>query len=432
MLFSYFENDFQTEHYNMSQDRAQKCARHINSSLYENFNNKYDTLSIPPKVSYICSNGKYYVITVLNGEEITREIHYNEDGFITEPIEEGYIGLQDMFIQALILKNNSAFIKKQALEKASLKTKQRQINAKRALLINKIPTFNITHSNKTTEITNLEENIKNLFLQNKNNVKFNEQLTKNGVGIDRISFLVRKEDIRSGFAFKKKGPITIIYHKNCYKIHIESEIISTNHSLSDTILAAFSYLTSHAVFNKRVTQIMTKTYSNKTIQVKQLLQLMPICRLEIAFDFILPDFFKLLHKSAYDSNGVHSLKKGVFTDKSGIVTKTYYTSDYRKHLQDSLICNYERGKKISKNQDLYRLEIRYTKKYLKLFKFKPEFISFLNFPPIFLAYFNAVKIANAIGHTVQNPDVYKKLRVFIDEKPEYELLKYMLDYAFGY
>ena len=66
-----------------------------------------------------------------------------------------------MFIQALILKNNSAFIKKQALEKASLKTKQRQINAKRALLINKIPTFNITHSNKTTEITNLEENIKN-------------------------------------------------------------------------------------------------------------------------------------------------------------------------------------------------------------------------------------------------------------------------------
>ena len=84
------------------------------------------------------------------------------------------------------------------------------------------------------------------------------------------------------------------------------------------------------------------------------------------------------------------------------------------------------------NKSLFRIEFRIMQKYLQFEKIQFDLEGLLLYPPIYFPYNNVIALADSLRMAVSNGETFYKLRKFIDDKPEYQLLKYILDYAYGY
>ena len=259
---------------------------------------------------------------------------------------------------------------------------------------------------------------------------FKETETPNGVVIDKLSLRIHQKYISSTNLGTIEG-ITLVNRGNWCFIHIHSELLQQNVKIGHIIYIVLLILNKLGVFNYELRgKIYDMKYSLSSVR-SLLYNYFLFSGYEVAFDFDVPVGL-LINESEWSNYKTSYYSKDLRTSKqmtsSGI--KRFRTNK-------SLLCIYDRGKKIDSMSQLSRFEIRMESKYIRDNRFRSSelfYWDFINKSPISLACLNRVSLAKAVETAIRldkdnYPNQLYKIYQLIDGQKEYDLLKWIIKYA---
>ena len=424
--------------FKLPKDKESKIISALTKEVYETIKNGSVEVikSDINKTSYMLHDGVPCQITNdKNGNQIILKGEFTEDGFseFDDCDGVGYLTITDLFSKFFERLNGNDVIKFLMMNQVSQRTEKRKLQEKRALKTNDLVNFtNNQHSA-------IKDGYEKVSLDNEDLINGTmapkEHETKNGIGIDRIGFIIKRELLNvDKINGNNYNFISVIDMHHCYIINIEGERLTSKIENTYTIVYdAFYELNKLGFFKEEINEIF-KCNLNKLETVRKIIEYAPVHRIEVAFDFSCPEFMSYIHKTTLDDYGEKTFIKinSSVENNSKSYSSTYYSNDHVKHIQKSLICIYDRGLKMGLNKSLFRIEFRIMQKYLQFEKIQFDLEGLLLYPPIYFPYNNVIALADSLRMAVSNGETFYKLRKFIDDKPEYQLLKYILDYAYGY
>ena len=175
----------------------------------------------------------------------------------------------------------------------------------------------------------------------------------------------------------KDMPVTIIFYGNVSQINIHAEFQPLEKHLGKKCLNAILILLFNGVFNSEFNLLFNRTFRlffpyilfSDSLVVLLLSRLFKIIEWENAIDFLDISPFTFIK---IDENNNKSFRKFYDTiySKDCKKTRRITIENNKKYIelkgvQKSLICGYDKGKKIQSERQIYRLEIKFQGKYQK-------------------------------------------------------------------
>ncbi|HOV13213.1 MAG TPA: hypothetical protein PK771_02925 [Spirochaetota bacterium] len=301
--------------------------------------------------------------------------------------------------------------------------RMRRANIRKKLVSQK-PVLVLESQNNPTDYTNVEENV--------NNNNFKEQITSDEMLIDRIVIRSPRKNFNLNKIkeLPKSGAYSVLTKGEFMFINIDCEKICKYLPVYFSIWNVLSGLNDNNFFSENISEILSKSNSNNEEKKSAIEKLFNdnikfhLWGFEIAFDFA--------NKTANDLIAVNNFRK--YAKK---VSKTGLPTYYSKESDDnSLLIVYDRKEKLKKqgvyveNENLTRFEIKYYGTYMDSPTFKPDLSNWLNEMPISLSYRNSQTIAKAIYHATGGENNFVKMQNYIENKPQFMLLNWILKYSF--